>query len=642
MKRFRILTLRRDADSLISSLRSLRCADIEKSPPPDDSADANVFEEYDVSADISAVRTRISETNAALDFLALYKKKSSGLFRPLPEADEKEAALPPDEDPRYETVGTVLGLKDEKTRLSSEKTALLNEIESLLPWEGFEAPVPRSKTASTESVVGSISAKIPPRKTETSLEGLAAVVETVKEAGAYRFVMLTAYRSDFDEALTRLTRVGFSPAVCEADESSGFSAGRIARSRERITEIDRRIAEIDDEAEKLSENTAPLELLYDSLTSEETRLGAVSKVAASERCAVICGWIPVPAVGKVTELLDSRGDAYEFTDPEEDDDVPILLSNNKFTESFEPVIELYSLPKYGSFDPTSIMSIFYIIIFGLMLADVGYGVLISLACFLGVKLMKPKKSTRNMLMMFGKCGISCIVAGILFGGYFGDAPSVIADRWFGKPLRELAVWFNPLTNFTNFLAVSLAIGAVHLICGLAIKFYVTWKRGHKLDALFDSGSWIILFLGAGTFFIFRPVGIALVCAGLLLLITTQGRHNKNPLMKVFGGFASLYDIVGYVSDLLSYSRILALGLASMVIASVFNILGTMPGPSVGGVIFFVVIFLIGHLLNLAINMLGTFVHTSRLQYIEFFGKFYEDGGRPFEPLTSKSKYVTFK
>ena len=144
------------------------------------------------------------------------------------------------------------------------------------------------------------------------------------------------------------------------------------------------------------------------------------------------------------------------------------------------------------------------------------------------------------------------------------------------------------------------------------------------------------------FLLSRTAGLVMVIAGLVMLVATQGRHNKNIFMKIVGGVGSLYSIIGYLSDLLSYSRILALGLASMVIASVFNILGTLPGPSVIGVIFFIVIFLIGHLLNMAINMLGTFVHTSRLQYIEFFGKFYEDGGRPFEPLTAESKYVIFK
>ena len=639
MKRFRILTLKDEAKSLVASLQSLRCADIEKAEASEDEAG---FESYDVSEDESAVKTRISETAAALDFLALFRKKSRGLFSPLPEVSEKDASLPPPGEGEFATVRHVLDLRDERTRLIADKTAVQNEISSLLPWEGLAEPIPRIETESTVSVVGSLPAKAQPAKIERLLDGLPAVIETVRTEQTVRCVMLTAHRDSFDEALAALSRAGFSPAGCEADEKDGFAAGKIARLRNDLSEMVKRIEEIDEEAEKLSERTEKLELHHDVLSSEAERLKAASKFEVTEKCAILSGWVPEPALPSVTRLLDERGDAYEFTDPAGDDDVPILLSNDRFSRSYEPVIELYSLPRYGSFDPTLIMSFFYTVIFGLMLADVGYGVLITLGCILGIKLMKPKKSTRNMLSMFAKCGISCIVCGILFGGYFGDAPSVIMDRWFAKPLGELAVWFNPLTNFTTFLTVSLVIGAVHLVTGLAIKFYVLWRQGKKLDALFDAGAWILLFVGAGAFLFFRPVGIALVAVALLTLIATGGRHNKNPIMKIFGGFASLYDIVGYLSDLLSYSRILALGLASMVIASVFNILGTMPGPSVVGVVFFIVIFLIGHLLNMAINLLGTFVHTSRLQYIEFFGKFYEDGGRPFEPLTPSSKYVVFK
>ena len=162
------------------------------------------------------------------------------------------------------------------------------------------------------------------------------------------------------------------------------------------------------------------------------------------------------------------------------------------------------------------------------------------------------------------------------------------------------------------------------------------------DAVFDAGSWMLLFIGAGVFMLSSTAGVCIVIASLLMLVFTQGRHEKSVIMKLFKGISSLYDIVGYISDLLSYSRILALGLASAVIASVFNILGTMAGPGIGSVIGLLLVFLIGHPLNLAINLLGTFVHTSRLQYIEFFGKFYEDGGRPFQPLSQSSKYVTFR
>ena len=194
----------------------------------------------------------------------------------------------------------------------------------------------------------------------------------------------------------------------------------------------------------------------------------------------------------------------------------------------------------------------------------------------------------------------------------------------------------------TFLVVSIAIGAVHLFAGLAVQFYVLWKSGDKVSAVCDAGSWMLIFLGAGIAFLQLYVGLAVVGIGVLMLICTQGRHEKNPIMKVLKGFMGLYGIVNYVSDLLSYSRILSLGLASAVIASVFNIIGTMAGPSVIGVLLLIVVGTVGHAMNLAINLLGSFVHTSRLQYIEFFGKFYEDGGRPFVPLTPRSKYVRFR
>lgn len=353
--------------------------------------------------------------------------------------------------------------------------------------------------------------------------------------------------------------------------------------------------------------------------------------------------MPEKATKKLVELLESRGDAYMLSDPEPEDDVPVLLENNAMATQFEPVISLYSLPAYGTFDPTFIMSFFYIIIFGLMFADVGYGVLLVAVCLLGLKLMKPTGSLRQFMWMFTMCGGSMIVMGILFGGYFGDLPDAIAKYFLGKPEGcDLALWFNPLSEPMLFLFVSLGIGALHLFAGLCVKFYILWKGGHPFAAIFDAGSWMLVFIGAGIAFVSMNIGIAVVCVGLVMLVLTQGRAEKNPIMKVLKGLLSLYDIVSYVSDLLSYSRILSLGLASAVIASVFNTIGTMFGPTVAGVIMLIIVGTIGHVMNLGINLLGSFVHTSRLQYIEFFGKFYEDGGRPFTPLSPQSQYVRFE
>jgi len=254
--------------------------------------------------------------------------------------------------------------------------------------------------------------------------------------------------------------------------------------------------------------------------------------------------------------------------------------------------------------------------------------------------------------MFGYCGISCAVFCVLFGAYFGDLPLAIMRNMMGIPEAELpnlallgssaanvAVLFDPLQNPMGFLVVSLGIGAIHLIAGMAVKFYILCRDGHPLDAILDIGAYWLLFAGIVMIFLLPTAGVWVAVAAVVLIVLTHGRSEKNPVMKLLKGLLGIYDLISYVSDLLSYSRILALGLAAGVIAQVVNILGTMGGASVGGFIGLVIAFVVGHLLNIAINVLGTFVHTSRLQYIEFFGKFYEDGGIPFEPAVPSEKYT---
>jgi V/A-type H+-transporting ATPase subunit I len=286
------------------------------------------------------------------------------------------------------------------------------------------------------------------------------------------------------------------------------------------------------------------------------------------------------------------------------------------------------------------MSLFYVVIFGLMFADVGYGLLTVLACFGGVALLKPREGMKRFLLMFGYCGISCIAMGVVFGGYFGDFPSALMENMFGVTIAEVALWFNPVAEPLTFLVVALAAGAIHLIGGMAVQFYVLCKRGQVFAAIFDIGSWWVLFAGIGVFVLAGPTpGFIVAGTGAAMLILTQGRHEKNVVMKFLKGLYAIYGIINYVSDLLSYCRILALGLAASVIAEVFNLLSMMAGPTVVGYVMMVVVFCIGHALNLAINLLGTFVHTSRLQYIEFFGKFFEDGGQKFEPMAPSAKYT---
>jgi V/A-type H+-transporting ATPase subunit I len=246
----------------------------------------------------------------------------------------------------------------------------------------------------------------------------------------------------------------------------------------------------------------------------------------------------------------------------------------------------------------------------------------------------------------------------VFGGWFGDLPYAIMTSYMGYESTEAAQaaapWFNgvtltlngeplslnPLVNPIPFLIISLGMGLIHIVGGMAVKFYILCREGKVWSAIFDVGSYWILFAGIGVVFLYQTVGLGLIIAGVALIVLTQGRAKKNIFAKFIFGLKGLYDLISYASDLLSYSRILALGLAAGVMAQVFNLLATLGGPTVPGFILLIFVMLIGHGLNLAINVLGSFVHTCRLQYLEFFSRFYEDGGSPFKPALTSDKFST--
>ncbi len=325
--------------------------------------------------------------------------------------------------------------------------------------------------------------------------------------------------------------------------------------------------------------------------------------------------------------------------------MPVLLHNSSAVVPFEAVTEMYSLPDYRGFDPTSIFALFYAVFFGMMLSDAGYGILMAVGCFIVLKKFNLEGMTYKMIKLFFYCGISTIIWGALFGGWFGDIVAVFSRTFLGKEVVLQPIWFNPLDDPMKLLILSLALGIVHIFIGMGIKAYMQIKEGKWLDAVCDEGFWyitilgLIAWLGGGTVSTALPkVGMYMSIIGAAGLLLTGGRHNKG-FGKITGGLSNIYSITSYMSDILSYARLLALGLATGVIAQVVNTMGTLFGGGFGGLIALVLIFILGHALNLAINALGAFIHSSRLQYVEFFGKFYLDGGEPFDPFRRKTKYI---
>lgn len=657
MKKFSAITDAENTKHLLRELQRLRCVRLEhhlyeneedRLPDfvlPEGMSEVAQLREHENSRELAEITSLVSSCTAALSFLGDYHTAREPMFAAPPEITSEEF------EEKYLTsakhsMDMALEVRNRLAKLQKDRQSKSNRISVCRPFESAEVSLPVSHTKHTSTVCGMVPFAVTDESIGEALKDTASVFDVLfEDKTTGKAVMLTSVKEELDLAISCIAPLGFvkTSAVCAEEE--GFARGVIKESEASLEKIGAQIESLNAQAEKLSnEKIKEIRMYLDYLTTAETRIRESSKVCETERCSVIVGWLPDSSCKKVAELFDRTDTAYSFDEPEpEKESVPIKLSNGKMGTQFEPIVSLYALPAYGAYDPTGLMSIFYILIFGLMFADFGYGFTLILGCVLGLKFLHPNEGLKKFLRMFAMCGVASMVGGVLFGGYFGDMPTRIMEDLLGmEKAPNMALCFNMTDNPMAFLIVSLGMGAVHIFTGMMIKFVLLIRKGEVFSAIFDVGSWFVVFAGIGLYTVYPKVGIWIALAGALMLILTQGREAKNPVMRILKGILSLYDLISYGSDLLSYSRILALSLASAVIANVVNIFGTMGGPGIGGVISMTVAFLIGHTLNFAVNLLGTYVHTSRLQYIEYFGKFYESGGREFIPLTPETKYTIFK
>lgn len=638
MKKLSCIVSADRADRLIASMQRLASVEIvarDNEAMGLQTADMERAAEY-LSKDITCV-------HRAIEFLMVFDQRKYSLFDPPPEAsiDDFDSGL---DVVALAEAKAACELKDRMDRLKSSIADVEAALSALYPWAGIKIALPEDSTAHTVSVGGTLPSNINIDAMRDRLENFSCIAEIVQDTGkGAKTVCVTAYKDDFDSVRSVLSSFGFARCTVAAGKEERYADGVISKYTARLNTEKAELEACEKDAVRLADKLPDIKALYDVLSTRKRRLEAKAVTGKTDSTAVLCGWVPKNAVCKVEQLLENEGAVYEFEDPAEEDDVPVVLSNNAFSRNFEPIVSMYALPLYGRFDPTMLVSLFYAVIFGLMFADVGYGLILLAGCLAGLRLLHPKEGMKKLLNMFAICSVACIIAGVLFGGYFGDLPNALMKGFGGREdTKSLSVWFDMVENPMAFLIVSLAVGVIHMACGMVVKFIILCRDGHVLDAIFDVGSWLVLFAGIGVCFVSSAAGLAIAGAGALMLVCTQGRHEKKIIMKIAKGVMSLYDIVSYASDLLSYSRILALGLASTVIANVVNLLATMGGATVPGVVMFIFIFLIGHVINFLVNILGTYVHTSRLQYIEFFGKFYESGGREFAPLAPEEKYVSLR
>ena len=462
-------------------------------------------------------------------------------------------------------------------------------------------------------------------------------------------------------------------AVKEALRRMNFASPPVANTNpaERMRELDEEIAAASGQSEEKLEkirsyagDREDIRFASDYYTMRAEKYGALSQLLQSRRVFFLEGFIPEACAQDVAQGLQNRFEcAVEVRNPGKKEKPPVLLKNNGFSAPLEGVTESYSLPGKKEIDPTFLSSLFYYILFGIMLSDAGYGILLFLGT--GILLLRFRNrmepGMKKTMRMFFFCGIATTFWGFMFGSFFGDAVAVIGKTFLGKGedfgLKPL--WFAPLDEPMRMLTFCFIIALIHMFVGLGAKAYMQIRDKKYLDMVYDVLLWYVLLISCIVFLLtvptmaemlsVNPLSTSLKTPMMVLMIIsavgiilTGGRESKNWVKRILKGLYALYGISGWLSDVLSYSRLLALGLATGVIAQVFNSMGSMGGKSIPGVLMFIAVFLVGNVLNLAINALGAYVHTNRLTYVEFFGKFYDGGGKKFCPFAANTKYYKFK
>lgn len=659
MQRINICTLKKNRKPLLELLQRKGVIEINDDIPED-----NVFHKMDMSSAEGMLIKNISLANDALDLLHKYAKDNTSLLSVL--EGRKEISLADYEgfrDVYEDTLSMVREIHKKEKQIADANADILKAdagIEALNPWLSLDVPFQCKGTRHTAVLIGTLANEWTKEQLEEQLDGFGAVhIEVISATKDQTCVFLLCLKEEADAVTEKLREVSFTMKTSHNNRIPREEEQELLQQKKEALEC---IETAKEYIVSCASKKDSIQFLADYERMRSDKYHVIGKLVQSNKAMILTGYIPEEYAGEISELIQNRFDAVvELIETKEEEDVPVYLKNNGFSAPLESTVEGFSLPGKGETDPTFIMSLFYYMLFGLMLSDAAYGLIMVLGCGIALAKFKNMEPTiKKTLKMYLYCGISTVFWGVMFGSYFGDVVDVVSENFFGNKVSIPALWFVPVNEPMRMLVFSMLLGVIHLYAGLAMKFYQNVKAKQYLDAVYDVVLWYILltscillllstemFTGiVGLSFILPSVvgklaGIAAVLSALGILFTA-GRESRNPLKRFLKGLYGLYGISGYLSDVLSYSRLLALGLATGVICTVINKMGAMAGNGVVGVFVFTLVFIFGHSLNIGINALGAYVHTNRLQYVEFFGKFYEGGGRKFNPFSAKTKYYKIK
>ena len=583
-------------------------------------------EEETILIDVSENDDVIERTEKSLSFLKQYQeKKDSFLARTEVSYDEFFNY----DHKKMDLLLELENLEKEIALKEEENKALLEEIKLYEPWLKLEAKVEDLKSSRyTDLFVGYIGSK----DEEKFLESLDALGSDYKLYGLdkeKRAIIYASYYLDKEEVDLLNKEFQFSELKFE---DKGLVKDIVKEKEKQIITNNLFIDEASKKLAKLTEDKEKLYVLSDqAATDKELKLAPRQYTLET---VYLEGWVRSDKEDDLKKVLETSVSCYDLVllDPEEGENPPTCNKNNKFVEPFQSVTNMYEVPNYKEVDPNPMMSIWFWFIFGMMMGDVGYGVVMLIGGILFLKLKKPKGMLKQIGKIITYSSIPTILFGVLYGSYFGFG-------WF-EP-----VFVNPVKEPLTVLIFSFGVGLLHIVSGLVVKMYASFKAKDYWQAILDDFPWIVLLLGLGVFAIglkiegLSKIGLIMIAASASVITIFGGRRKKGFIRKITGGVTSLYGLVNHMSDVLSYSRLLALGLSTAIIAEVMNRLAGMVQGSIIGIIMSVFIYIIGHIFNIGMGLLSAYVHDSRLQYIEFFGKFYEGGGYEFRPLSVQLKHV---
>lgn len=654
MQKIGLLSHKEDKDEILSFLQNLGVLHLS-----DSTSNKIELKTLELCESVHDLNYKVAELDFAIRFLTPFETKKKGLQAMVDGNAVKSSSDEVEELSKTykfkKIVEECKKLEEELVDLPNERKSLADIQTKLRPWSMYQAPLSEPKDCATAvSVFGIIPLKEwEPLKNEILNLSKLVVLEMDNMYGNSVYVHVVAHRSLIGDVEGIIS--AHKGDMIEFPALEGTVTEELQKIDRRFHEIDVRLKELRSAAHKLSPELRHLRIVYDHFKWQLAKKESDKRFLQTDSTVLISGWVPKKGLAVIREDMVKITPSFELMElePEENEDAPVLLANKSWLKPFEAVTGIYGLPLPNETDPTPLLAVFFIVFFGLALTDAVYGLLMFAIMFSVLKFLKIPKESQKLIRLLMYAGLVTFFAGALFGGWASmdasQAPAWLTTTDANGNLIFIGQKINAIKDPMSVLILAFVLGYIQVLFGVIINFVHKYRTESKKYAIIDQFPWVFILVMIGLFVMVKagvlPASLAtpfkyLLYVAVAGIVLTQGREKKNPILKFLSGVLGLYNLVGYLSDVLSYSRLLALGLATAIIGLAVNtIAGMVNGVPYVGIVLAIIVLIGGHTFNLGINALGAFIHSGRLQFVEFFTKFLEGGGRAFNPLRRESKFV---